>query len=156
MLYLVQHGEALSKEEDPERPLTEQGAAGVRGLGRLLRAADIEVDDVFDSGKLRARQTAEILVRELVPERGPEEMAGLGATDPVAPVAAEAASWTRRVMLVGHLPFVARLAATLVGADEERPPVAFTPGTIVALEAGEAGTRIGWMLRPELVRAYGG
>ena len=41
-LYLVQHGEAKSEEEDPDRPLTDRGASDVRrvvGGGRRSRAA---------------------------------------------------------------------------------------------------------------------
>lgn len=151
MLYLMQHGAALSKEEDPERPLSEGGIADVQNLARLLRAAGIEFDDVFHSGKLRARQTAEILADTIPPERGPEELRGLGATDPAAPMAEEIAGWTRRVALVSHMPLVARLTGALVADDEEQAPAAFTAGTMVALGAGDRGWQIQWLLRPELL-----
>lgn len=152
MLYLVQHGEAMSKEEDPERPLTARGEADIGRVGALLHRAGIEVDDVFDSGKERARQTAELLAWHLAPERGPETMDGLGATDPVEPIADQVAGWTRRVMLVGHLPFMGRLVSCLLELDEEHPPVDYAPGTVVALARGADRWQIEWMLRPELVR----
>ncbi len=151
MIYLMQHGEALSKEEDPDRPLTERGDREARKLARLLRVAGVKVDDIFDSGKLRARQTAEALAHELAPERGPETMAGIGASDAVADIVDNAALWTRNVVLVSHMPFVARFVGALVGRDEEPSPVAFVPGTMVALEYQDANWRIAWMIRPELL-----
>lgn len=152
MIYLMQHGEALSKDEDPERPLTDRGAQDARNVAGLLHNAGVEIDDVFDSGKLRARQTAEALARELAPERGPEEMDGLGATDPVEPIIDHVAGLTRQVVLVSHMPFVGRLVGALVNGNEEQGPVAFVPGTMVALEYQEGSWRIAWMIRPELLR----
>jgi phosphohistidine phosphatase SixA len=35
-LYLVQHGDAKSEAEDPERPLTERGRSDVARLAALL------------------------------------------------------------------------------------------------------------------------
>jgi len=59
-VYLVRHGKAKSKEEDPERHLTERGAEEVRRVARFLAAAGIQVSKILHSGKTRARQTAEI------------------------------------------------------------------------------------------------
>ena len=151
MLYLMQHGEAMSKEEDPERPLNERGIADVRALAQLLRTAGIEIDEVLHSGKLRARQTAEILADTLPPERGPEAMPGLGATDPVEPLSEQVSCWTRRVALVSHMPLVARLTGALVLDDASQAPVAFSAGTMAALAATKEGWQIRWMVRPELV-----
>src|ERR671919_59444 len=59
-LYLVQHGEAKSEAEDPDRPLTDRGADQVRQVATLAGAAGlVMVERVVHSGKTRARQTAE-------------------------------------------------------------------------------------------------
>ena len=59
-LYLVQHGEATSEEEDPERPLTERGVVDVHRVARKAAEAGIVTAvRVVHSGKTRARQTAE-------------------------------------------------------------------------------------------------
>ena len=42
-LYLVQHGQAVSKEEDPERPLSEQGREDVRRVATRLGEAGVRV-----------------------------------------------------------------------------------------------------------------
>ena len=78
-------------------------------------------------------------------------MPGLNPNDPVEPMARTIADWTSDVMLVGHLPFMGKLAARLVAGDERRLVAAFVPGTVVCLEQAEAGDWvIAWMVRAEL------
>lgn len=60
-LYLVQHGEALSKEQDTKRSLSEQGRREVERMANFLATAGVRVARICHSGKLRAQQTAEIL-----------------------------------------------------------------------------------------------
>ena len=64
-LYLLQHGEALAKEIDPERPLSDRGRADVSRLAALLRARGMGVGWIAHSGKARARESAEILAPAL-------------------------------------------------------------------------------------------
>ncbi len=60
------------------------------------------------------------------------------------------------LMLVGHLPFLSRLASLLLVGDPERALVRFRMGGIVCLTgepAGAGGTggwMVAWMLIPEL------
>ena len=80
-----------------------------------------------------------------------EAAAGLSPNDPVEPVARIVASLSRDVMLVGHLPFMARLAGRLITGDEHVEVVAFVPGTVLCLEpAADNRWRVAWMVRPEL------
>ncbi|HDD66024.1 MAG TPA: phosphohistidine phosphatase SixA, partial [Nitrososphaeria archaeon] len=60
-VYLVQHGEAKREEEDPARPLTEEGKREVEDVARFLAELGVRVDRILHSGKLRAAQTANIL-----------------------------------------------------------------------------------------------
>src|SRR5438094_7331416 len=60
-LYLVQHGECKTEEEDPERRLTTNGIGEVQKSAEFLRAAGVHTDVIWHSGKARAQQTAEIL-----------------------------------------------------------------------------------------------
>lgn len=58
-LYLIQHGEAKSEEEDPDRPLTDRGVTDVRRVvGVAAGAGSVVVERIFHSGKTRARHTA--------------------------------------------------------------------------------------------------
>jgi len=61
-LYLVQHGKAKSKDEDPDRPLTDQGRNDIKKVAVFLAEnAGLKVTSIYHSGKTRARQTAEVL-----------------------------------------------------------------------------------------------
>ena len=151
-IYLVQHGEALPAEVDPERPLSAAGEADVGRIAAFLRAGSVRVARMLHSGKPRAEQTAELLAAALGPEVRPEARAGLNPNDPTAPVAQEAAGWEQDIMLVGHLPFMARLASRLIAGREDGDVVAFRPGSVLCLERTEQGAwTIAWMLRPELL-----
>lgn len=151
-LYVVQHAEAVSKAEDPERPLSEKGRLDAERLAAFLARAGIGVKRVWHSGKLRARQTAELLQWAVLPRGEVEERPGLGPEDPVGPLADEAAGWEDDILLVGHLPFVDRLVARLVTGDEAASVCAFVPGTAVCLDRNGEGTwRVVWMLPPEVL-----
>lgn len=153
-LYLVQHGEALAAAVDPDRPLSPAGRAAVGALAGFLASRGLRVGPVMHSGKLRAAQTAEILAEALGGADRIVARDGLAPKDPVEPVAQEAATWHEDVMLVGHLPFMARLVALLVTGGAENDVAAFQPGSLVCLARDEAG---GWalagMLRPDLLGA---
>jgi len=148
-IYLVQHGEAAAKELNPERPLTERGMTDVQRVAWALKQAGVEVKQVIHSGKLRARQTAEILAAEIAPGLQPETSDLINPNDNPAAFDLQTASDT---MVVGHLPFMAKLVSHLVTGDDTYMPVAYQPGSVVCLESTEKDHwQIIWMLRPELL-----
>ena len=152
-LYLVQHGEACAKQVDPERPLTEQGNADVDRLAAFLKQADIRVERVILSGKLRAVQTAEYLAQAIAPGVVPESSGIINPNDDPRAFDWQSDSWDHDTLVVGHLPFMARLVSHLVIEDESRPITAWQPGSVVCLErADHTHWQINWMLRPELFR----
>lgn len=154
-LILVQHGEAQPKDIDPDRPLTAQGRRDIDALATWLSQRSLLPGSIWHSGKSRARQSAEALSAGTRPQaRG-----GLGPTDDTAPWA----EWLRLemtddLMLVGHQPFLARLAARLLTGAERDGLIGFRPGAAVCLErrddadaAGDGGGwQLAWMLRPDL------
>ncbi len=151
-LYLFQHGEAVPEEVDPTRPLSEAGKLDVERLAWFLAERDITLSRVIHSGKLRARQTAELIASVLSPDAPVEAHAGLDPNDPTEPFAHEVSGWTQDALVVGHLPFMGRLVARLVTGEEEASVVTFQPGSVVCLERAEAGDwSVAWMLRPELL-----
>jgi phosphohistidine phosphatase len=151
-LYLVQHGEALAEGVDPARPLSASGRADVARMAAFLAAAGVRAGRVMHSGKRRAEQTAEILAAAVAPDTAPAAHAGLSPNDPPDGVAREAAAWSYPIMLVGHLPFMARLASRLVAGGEDAGVVAFQPGSVVCLERTDQHRwTIAWMVRRELL-----
>jgi len=151
-LYLVQHGEAKSEEVDPDRPLTENGARRARQLAAFLRPLKLSLRAVYHSGKTRAEQTARILASALETARGLVQREGLGPKDPIRSVKDELAHAREDLMIVGHLPFLGKLASALLAGDESADLIAFHYGAVLCLERGEDGAwRARWMLVPDIV-----
>ncbi len=150
-VYLVQHGEANPEEVDPERRLTEEGAEEVRQVARFLGSLNLALDALWHSGKTRAEETAGILASALSAE--PCRRDGVAPKDPVAPVQQAIIEAGGDLMIVGHLPFLGKLAALLVTGDEAMDVVSFQYGCVVCLERDDADAcRVAWMLRPDLLR----
>ena len=148
-LYLVQHGLALSEERDPARPLSEEGRAAARRSAENASRLGVRVAEIRHSTKLRAAQTAEEFERALaVPRR---EVPGLAPKDDVDAVARELASSKDDVMIVGHQPFLGRLAALLLCGDAGLPVVRFQNAGLVRLDRDEDGRwTLTWNLPPEV------
>lgn len=152
-LYLLQHGDAVPEATNRERPLSEKGRLDLKRLARFVGWSAFKAGRILHSGKLRARQSAELLAPEMGQGAAPEAVSWLNPNDPVEPVAAQAAAWQEDTLLVGHMPFLGRLAALLVCGDPERPVAAFQPGSMLYLERDESGRwSIAWMLRPDLLQ----
>ena len=140
-LYLVQHGQAKTEDEDPERPLTDQGVEDVaRVANHAVAQLGVRPTRVFHSGKTRARQTAEAW-GELLDADVEQDDALAPNDDPT--------NWLERLrsepddlMLVGHLPHLARLAGLLLIGAADRSVVKFCPGGLVGLER----TNTGWVV----------
>ncbi len=152
-LYLVQHGLALPKEADPDRPVSPEGRADIERLGDFVARAGVQVARTLHSGKTRAEQTAAILASGLMPGGKPQAHPGLAPADAVEPVANEIRHWDVDTLLVGHQPFMGRLASLLVTGSAQRELVSFEPGSLVCLERGEGSEwTLAWMIRPGLLR----
>ncbi len=151
-LYLVQHGEAFTKEENTERPLTQKGRSDVQHMGQFMKQAGIRVQRVIHSGKLRAEQTAELLAVAIESGEELDEVGLLGPNDNPAAFDWQSESWNVDTLVVGHLPFMARLVSHLLISDQEKTLVSFQPGSVVCLEHdGESRWQLSWMMRPELL-----
>jgi phosphohistidine phosphatase len=154
-VYLVQHGEAQPKDVDPTRPLTERGRQEVRRVATFAARLGLEVYQIRHSGKTRAEQTADILGESLSPPGGVVAVTGLAPLDDVQPVADGLAREQQPVMLVGHLPFMARLTGLLVTGDPDRSVVQFRNGGIVCLayEEEKEAWLAAWVLTPQMANA---
>jgi phosphohistidine phosphatase len=150
-IYLTQHGLAVPKDVATDRPLSEQGREDVRHLAELLGRAGVQVGQVLHSGKTRAEQTAAILAATLLPQGQPQAHVGLGPKDPLEKVSPQIAFWSVDTLIVGHLPYLGRLASLLLASDPDRPLLAFQPGSMACLEKDAKGQWVlAWMVRPEL------
>jgi len=149
-LYLVQHGEAKSETEDPQRSLTTKGEEEVRGIARGTKRLNLRPSSVYHSGKRRAQQTAQILANAM--KLPVEEAEGLHPNDDVRPWVERISKETRDLMIVGHLPFLEKLASLLLCGDENARLVLFRYGAIVCLDQKEGNEwAVRWILTPEMV-----
>jgi phosphohistidine phosphatase len=150
-LYLVRHGEAVSTDVDPSRPLTQVGWLAVERIAGWAAAADIRPDEILHSGKLRAEQTAEVLADYLMPAKGSTVRRGLGPDDDVRPLVDSLIGADRTLMIVGHLPFLGRLLSQLVVGDANRPVVQFEAAGLVGLQLQDGHWTITCVVDPELI-----
>lgn len=155
-VYLMQHGVAEAEDVDPQRPLTVAGRAEVAAVAKALCAAGVRPDRIVHSDKLRATQTAQVLAWGLGVS-GVSSVEGLHPNDPIEPIAGRWADPRAEgsVAIVGHLPFLDRLASLLVSGDPGGHVIGFRNAAMVALTPAESrgGFSVAWILAPELLPA---
>ena len=149
-LYLVQHGEAKSEAEDPERSLTIRGEEETRKISDAAKKLGIRPSRIYHSGKKRAEQTAGIIAEAfgLSVQLGQ----GLNPNDDVRPWVERISGEAEDLVIVGHLPFLEKLASVLVYGDERAKAVMFRYSAIVCLEKKESGRwAVDRIIKPEMV-----
>lgn len=149
----MQHGEAAAEAADPARPLTDEGRAVVKQVASRARAAGVQISRCMHSGKLRAEQTAQVLAAAVGPA-SVDARDGLAPNDPVGPVLdwLSEQSGTDSLAVVGHLPFLDRLASVLVAGDHDAHVIDFQMGGLVKLvpKPERVGYSVAWVLAPEI------
>ncbi len=147
-LYLVQHGKSYPENIDPEKGLTPEGADDVTRIAGVAKNYRVHLSSLWHSGKKRARQTAEIINSVTGSDRGIEERPGMGPRDDVRAI--QEIITDDDIMLVGHMPFMSRLASLLITGSEEKPVFKFQNGGIVCLEKQPESSLwiIKWALMP--------
>lgn len=150
-LYLVQHAEAESKDIDPDRPITPKGRQDSILVAEQAQIAGVQVDEIRHSGKTRARQTAGIFNNYVETRTGVVEFPGLGPVDDVQPIADEITGGTETVMLVGHLPFMERMAGYLLAGDPDRKVIDFQNAGLICLKYDGDIWVTDWILTPKIL-----
>jgi phosphohistidine phosphatase len=136
-LYLVHHGDAVGPGVDLRRPLSEPGRVDVERLATEAAARGVKPVVVWHSGKLRAKQTAEIFWRACNP------LAEFSATRDLQPE--DTPVWmddrlkfeARDILLTGHFPHLPRLLALLT--SRSTPSDLFPQHGVVALRTADEG-----------------
>ncbi len=143
-LFLVRHGEALPKTADPLQSLSPEGKRCALLAADALLRAGVRPAVLLHSEKTRAMQTAAIISCGL-PGHPPAQLRkGLSPEDPVDGWGAEAALARTDMVIVGHMPFLPRLASLLIAKDQERAQFAFETGGVLCLERIDYGS---WIVR---------
>lgn len=153
-LYLVQHGVSEPKENDPEKGLSPQGREETTRIARVAAGYGVRVNQIFHSGKKRALQTAAIFHQELAVPAPLEAVSGIAPMDDVVSFGAKLNS-DSGLMVVGHLPFMARLVGLLTAGDQGKLVYRFQHSGVVCLDAEEQDSGglnwyICWTLNPHI------
>ena len=160
-LYLMRHGVAVDAgpgTTDAVRILSEKGARRTAEAARGLKALGCRPQRVLTSPLARAKQTAEIALRE-IRSRGQLEIA-----EALAPGVAveESLRWVARLhcrsaLLVGHMPGLSELASRLLSPASDAPLSLEIKkaGALLISFAGKAAEGAGtleWFLPPRVLK----
>ena len=149
--FIVQHGQSLTKDLDPEKGLSPQGAEEVKRIADVAQHYGVTVTRIHHSGKKRARQTAELIAVILEPLEGLQEVAGIKPLDDVAAFAPQV-DYSANTMVVGHLPFLERLTSFLITGQQSPILFKLQNGGILCLDQIENSDSpaIKWALMPQV------
>jgi len=149
-LYLVQHGLSLPKDQDPEQGLSPEGIEATERIAGVAKGYGVRIARIFHSGKKRAHETAQIFQDALCPSSEMLQREGLKPLDDVTAIAADVSN-LENCMIVGHLPFMARITSYLVVETVDKSVFKFQNSGIVCLEKeDQPGWFIKWTLMPNI------
>jgi len=136
----MRHATAADPGGTPDaiRPLTEQGRQEARDAGKALRDRNEEIALVLTSPRLRARETADLVVegygRPVAVEVS--ESLSCGATG-AAYLAEIEAHPDKQILLVAHNPELSVFASELLGQT-----ISFRPATLCVIHQDPDGTAL--------------
>lgn len=142
-VYFMQHGLAVDKADDPERPLSQAGIHQTKTIAKILQDSETPIARVFHSGKLRAAQTAEIVAEHL-------SATSVTAIDNLSPNG-DVRHITQNLqtdgaLYVGHLPHLEKLVSYLITGKTELNIIRFQNSAIICLKKHENSYLIQWYL----------
>ena len=146
--YLVQHANALSKDVNEKRPLSEAGKTEVKVISSYLKRAGVVINKVYHSGKLRAKETAEIF-SEYLSDGSFYPLNEINPNDDVKKFSKKLNE--DDAMFVGHLPFMEKVVSLLVAKDENAQVLKFQNSGVVCIERDDSEFQILWYIMPKLI-----
>lgn len=151
-LFLLRHGDYVAESIDPSCPLSVEGKRDIELTAHFLRERKFRIDYFCHSSKQRAIDSARIMRDVLNPSATMEMKKHLSPSDNPDDIIYDIAGWRVNSMIVGHLPFLARLAARLVVQDDRKAIVSLPTSAVVILENDqEQNWYISGFLTPRLI-----
>jgi phosphohistidine phosphatase len=145
---LVHHGDAVPPDVDHMRPLSAAGRSQAENVANEARARGARPAIIWHSGKLRARQTAEICCRILNPVAELRAARGLQPDDDPGVVQQALEGENADVLAAGHMPHLARLLHLLRAGRPDGGLPEFPLHGAVALEKSGDGWEERWRIGP--------
>jgi phosphohistidine phosphatase len=156
-LYIMRHGLAVDRgtsgfEDDSERPLTSQGERKVQHVAETLARMEVAFDAILSSPLVRARQTAEVVKKELKYRKEiqlTEHLSPGGSARQLVKLMQDLPGPLQDVLLVGHEPDLGQLASLLLTGGDALD-IRFKKGGVArlsvdTLRAGRCAT-LEWLL----------
>jgi phosphohistidine phosphatase len=168
-IFIMRHGPAEeagpASSDDRARPLSMAGRKDTRRAARGLYVLGIakEIRAILTSPLLRARETAEIVARELDLERSLRETETLapGFSRKALGREVEEAAEGAGALVVGHEPDMGELVAWLLAGRADGVATPMKKAGVACLEAGRdalgggGGATLIWFATPAMLRAIG-
>ncbi len=157
--YLLRHGIAVEPgtaayESDSERPLTAKGRERLRVAARAMEKLGLAFDLILSSPFLRAKQTAEIIAKDLKLRKRlafSDDLTPAGNPRLLIQQLNQFRPELKNVLLVGHEPYLGKLIALLTAGNTSLE-IDFKKGGLCKLEAefllyGRCAKLV-WLLTP--------
>ena len=163
-LFLLRHGLAVERgtpgfANDADRPLTPQGRRQLRKIAAAMRRMELSFDAILSSPFLRARQTAEIVAKELKLKNRltfADELQPGGNAKKLIEKLATLKPPPENILLVGHEPDLSNMISWFVtgatGAGFVLKKGGLAKLEIKKLRAGKCAT-LAWLLTPRLLKS---
>ena len=152
-IYLMQHGPNLSKDEDPEEPLSPDGKKQILRAAKAIKKMGLQFDVVIASPKKRSQQTAEIVAEAVgFPIERIVETAKVKAMTPAEETIAYLGQFNEKesILIAGHLPSLAEIGSILLTSGS-KATIQFERGGLGRIDVGKLPTHEGklrWYLTP--------
>ncbi len=132
-IYLARHGESPAGYPDHQRPLSSHGIHALEAVALKAKEMGAHPYRICHSGYKRAEESADIFAKILLGEDAPVKQVPHLAPDD------DPSLWREEdlchgLMLVGHNPFMSRMALHLTYGGKKFGDIHFSPGSIVCLE----------------------
>lgn len=152
-LLIARHGQAVSKMENPDRPLSDDGRAEVKRVAGFLAEGGISTSRILHSGKARAAETAAIYADVIGGQCDIEEVTGLKPNDNPREITQKIHAMDTDLLIAGHLPHLGRLASLLLSGDDSGAMIAVPTASVICLERGHRSDEwyLLWMIDPALL-----
>ena len=160
-LYFVRHSNAVEPgtpeyDDDSLRPLTEKGRDKMKEIASALKNLEVKPDLIVSSPFVRARQTAEILVKVLKYKQDlmfSEALIPMGSADDIIGEINEKYN-VDELMLVGHEPCLGGLIGTLIAGNPDLA-IDLKKGGVCCLSSNDLRTDrkavLEWHLTPKIL-----
>ena len=160
-IYLMQHGPNLSKDEDPEEPLSPEGEAIVSKAAQAIRRMGLTFDAIVASPKMRSKQTAALVADAAgYPVDSIIETEKVKAMTPAEDTIGylEGLEDKQSVLIAGHLPSLAEVASSLLTSGS-KATIQFERGGIGRIDVDSLPTsegRLRWYITPDQLALMAG